>query len=262
MSVPFSAASTPARLTESEWELTATPDWSQGRTLFGGLVAAAVTHAMSNAVADELALRTLSVMFAAPIETGSAQIATSHDRTGSSTAFTSATISQDGSLRTRAQAVFAKSRESSIVVAPQPGELELSLADAPAVPYLEGVVPTFMKNFDVRWGLGDAPFSGSARGTLGGYCRHREPLTGTKALLGLLDVWPPAVLPMANGPAAGSTVSWTAHILRQPPTDPTAWYEFRYDTVAAEQGYATYVGTLSCEGAVIAWTEQLAAIFA
>jgi hypothetical protein len=67
---------------------------------------------------------------------------------------------------------------------------------------------------------------------------------------------------MATGPTAASTVSWTAHILRDPPADPAAWYTFRYDTVAAEQGYATIVGTLSCDGEAIAWSEQLAAVYA
>ena len=32
--------------------------------------------------------------------------------------------------------------------------------------------------------------------------------------------------------------------------------------IAAEQGYATIVGTLSCDGEAIAWTEQLAAVYA
>lgn len=257
----FSVAASPVRVGDDEWRLTAGPDWSQGRTLFGGLVGAALTHAMSEHVAPDLQLRTLSVVFAAPIYPGASEIHTQLDRLGSSTAFTSATVSQDGAQRSRAQAVFARSRESDINVAPAPPEMTTPFEQAPELPYIEGVVPVFIHHFDIRWGVGDFPFSGSARGTLGGYLRHNPPLGGTSAVLGLLDAWPPAVLPMASGPASASTVSWTAHILRDPPSNPDAWYTFRYDTVAAEQGYATMVGSLSCDGQVIAWTEQLAAVF-
>lgn len=258
----FASASVPKRLGNGEWELTAGPDWAQGRTLFGGLVGAAVAEAMTDLVPTDLSLRTLSISFAGPISPGSAQINTHLDKTGTATAFAGATVTQDGSIRTRAQAVFARTRESTIEVLPPTPEIDTSFDESPVMPYLEGIVPVCMQHFEIRWGLGDFPFTGSSRGTLGGYCRHQEPASGVGAVLGLLDCWPPAVLPMATGPTAASTVSWTAHILRDPPADPAAWYTFRYDTVAAEQGYATIVGTLSCDGEAIAWSEQLAAVYA
>lgn len=257
----FSIAASPVRVGGNEWTLTAGTDWSQGRTLFGGLVGAAVANAMSAQLAPDLQLRTLSAVFAAPISPGVSHITTHIDRVGSSTAFTSATVSQEGKLRSRAQAVFARTRESTVTVEPTPPKMTTPFDEAPELPYIEGVVPVFIQHFDVRWGIGDYPFTGSSQGTLGGYLRHKPPLCGAAAVLGLLDAWPPAVLPMATGPAFASSVSWTAHILRDPPTEPDAWYTFRYDTVAAEQGYATTVGSLSCEGKVIAWTEQLVAVF-
>lgn len=258
----FATAATPSRGVDGEWQLSAGPDWAQGRTLFGGLVAANVASAMTKLVEPDLQLRTLSLVMAGPINPGTAQIQTTLDRTGSATAFTAATVSQAGSVRTRAQAVFARTRDSAIEVIPQMGALDNTFDESPLLPYLEGIVPVCMQHFEIRWGLGDFPFSGSQRTSLGGYCRHQEPALGIEAVIGLLDCWPPAVLPMAAGPAAASTVSWTAHILREPPADPTAWYSFRYDTIAAEQGYATIVGTLSHDGDVVAWTEQLVAVYA
>lgn len=257
----FAVAAAPAQLAPHLWEYIASEHWMQGRTQFGGLVAAAMTHAMAATCDMDQRLRTLSIVFAAPIDPGVAQIETTLDRTGKSTVFSSAVLVQNGSLRTRAHAVFAHGRESSISLkAPLP-ILEFALADAEKFPYIEGVVPTFLQNFDLRLGVGAFPYSGSNDGIIGGYARHNPPIAGTSALLGLLDAWPPAILPMAAGPAAGSTVSWTAHFLREPPTDPDAWYTFRYDTVASEDGYATYVGTLACNGDVIAWSEQLSAVF-
>ena len=106
----FISASVPKRLGNGEWELTAGPDWAQGRTLFGGLVGAAVAEAMTDLVPTDLSLRTLSISFAGPISPGSAQINTHLDKTGTATAFAGATVTQDGSIRTRAQAVFARTR--------------------------------------------------------------------------------------------------------------------------------------------------------
>lgn len=260
--VPFARAATPIECKPGVWDFAAHDQWAQGRTQFGGLVAAAMTHAMAVQCPADLELRTLSVAFAAPIGAGIAQIETSLDRTGSSTAFTSAVITQDGAHKTRAQAIFVRDRESAITVEPPTPVMDRSFEQAEQFPYIEGLMPAFLQGFDLRLGVGAFPFSGAKRGVIGGYARHNPPISGMSALLGLLDAWPPAILPMATDLTSGSTVSWTAHILRTPPVDPDARYTFRYDTVASENGYATFVGTLACEGEVIAWSEQLAAVFA
>lgn len=260
--ISFVNAATPVKRNSGLWDFAAHEQWAQGRTQFGGLVAAAMTHAMADLCDDDLHLRTLSVAFAAPIAAGVAQIETALDRTGSSTAFTSAVITQDGAHRTRAQAIFVRNRDSAIAVEPVPPAMDHAFTDAQEFGYIEGLMPAFLRGFDLRLGVGAFPFSGADRGVIGGYARHQPPISGVGALLGLLDAWPPAILPMATELTAGSTVSWTAHILREPPTDPDAWYTFRYDTVASANGYATFVGTLACGGEVIAWSEQLAAVFA
>lgn len=257
----FERASTPNRSSEHTWTLEAVAEWQQGRTLFGGLVAAALTRAMSAELSNELPLRHLSITFAAPINVGQTEIMTCLDRTGSSTAFTSATVHQNGSLTTRASAVFGSARSSAISVPPAAPTFEKDFATAEQLPYVEGLVPAFLQNIDMRWAIGDYPFTGSERGTLGGYCRFDPPSAGVAAVVGLLDSWPPAVLPMANGLTAGSTITWNAHFVGPIPSDPEAWFEFRYDTVSCSDGYATYCGVLSHQGRVIAWTEQLAAIF-
>jgi acyl-CoA thioesterase len=260
---PFSQASRPEPRDDGTWAIAVTAQWAQGRTLFGGLVAANVCHAMETLVEPDQHLRSFSTNFAAPMEPGEAVLRVAMDRAGSATAFTSATIEQGGQLRSRSQAVFARNRASAISVEAIPPPLDVAFDDADTLPYIEGVVPAFMQSFDVRWGIGDFPFSGSKKATLGGYIRHREPLVaGAGGILALLDAWPPAILPMATGPTAASTISWTAHILAEIPAASEQWYEFRYDTIASKDGYATFVGTLSQNGQVIAWTEQLAAVFA
>ncbi len=258
---PFSQSALPERGDDGSLFLTATPEWAQGRTLFGGLVAANLYQAMASLAQPDQLLRSISVSFPAPISLGRARLDADLDRAGGSTSFTSATVIQDGDIRTRCHAVFARSRPSKIVVSAPLPQLDLALADAPEFPYIEGVMPEFIQKFDIRWGIGDWPFSGSDRGTLGGYIRHRDSVSGPAAILGLLDAWPPAVLPMAQGRAASSTISWTTHIVDDIPPASDAWYEFRSDTVSSRDGYATFTGTLSQQGRVIAWSEQLAAVF-
>ncbi|NQU37972.1 MAG: thioesterase family protein [Actinobacteria bacterium] len=259
---PFIEASQPKLHEDGTWAIEASPQWAQGRTLFGGLIAANVCFAMETLVQPDQVLRSISTNFAAPLSDGEAALRVELDRAGSATSFTSATVEQDGALRSRAQAVFARSRASTISVHPTPPQLDTAFDAAETLPYVEGLLPAFLQRFDIRWGIGDYPFSGSQKATLGGYIRHQRPVPGARGILGLLDAWPPAILPMAAGPAAASTVSWTAHIVSDIPAPSNEWFEFHYDTIAAKDGYATFVGTLSQNGDVIAWTEQLAAVFA
>ena len=261
-SVGFAAASQPTEIEPGRWRLTVHPGWDQGRTLFGGLVAANMANAMASFAQPEQQLRVITTSFAAPISGDSADILVRQDRVGKSTTFTSAEIWQGDELKTRAHAIFAESRPTSITSPPVPGVMERTLDEAQQLPFAEGLVPNFIKHFDLRWGVGDFPYTGSKEGKIGGYCRHQEPAGGIAGILGLLDAWPPATLPMATGPASGSSMNWTAHFVGPVPEANTDWYEFRYDTVAAANGYATFAGTLSKDGQVIAWTEQLGAIFA
>ncbi len=182
----FGTAATPTRLSRDGWSIEIDRCWSQGRTLFGGLVAANAHAAMSELVEPDQRLRSIALNFLAPLEPGTATLATAVDRRGKWTTFTSATVSQGDQLTSRIQAIYGGSRESDITVSGAVPPLERSLDEAPEMPYIEGLVPVFLKNFEIRWGHGDFPYSGSPRATLGGYCRHREPVAGAAGILGLL----------------------------------------------------------------------------
>jgi hypothetical protein len=57
----FASASVPKRLGNGEWELTAGPDWAQGRTLSAALSERQSPRAMTDLVPTDLSLRTLSI---------------------------------------------------------------------------------------------------------------------------------------------------------------------------------------------------------
>ena len=256
----FETAAAPHQITDTTWQAKLSRDWGQGRTIFGGLVGALLVNAMAPLAAPDQVLRSISLAFAAPITQDEATISTAVDRRGKSTTFTSATLVSGESFCTRASALFAADRESEFVVPGKPPALEKTFEDAIMLESGPGV-PPFMTNFELKWGAGEFPFSGSDRGVVGGYCRHKEPASGVAAIVGLIDAWPPAILPIATKPIVSSTITWTAHIIDPRVVVADDWFEFRYETTAAGNGYGSYFGTLSKDGRDVAWTEQVGAIF-
>src|SRR5690606_2805238 len=122
-------------------------------------------------------------------------------------------------------------------------------AEATPLPRVKGLVPEFTLHFDMRWGEGDAPFSRSDRGLIGGWIRFAEPTrnTGIESLLALVDAWPPSVLPMYSQPAPGSSLTWTIEFLREQPAT-GEWWQYRADTEHAADGY--------CHAAAQFWNDQ------
>jgi acyl-CoA thioesterase len=257
----FSLACQPTQVDDVTWVVDATTEWRQGRTTYGGLVAAWLANAMAPLAPEEQQMRTLSVTFAGPIAPGAAEIKTEVDRRGKSTTFTSATITSEEGIATRASAVFTRPRAASIGVEPRVPKLARSMAQAEPLPELEGLIPTFMEHFELRFGIGSLPFVGADEPLVGGYCRHREAALGVGALAGLIDAWPPAILAMANGVIPSSSVTWNIHFLDPDVHVGTDWFEFRYEALAAKDGYSTCAGTLSKDGRAVAMTEQMTAYF-
>lgn len=243
--------------------------WLQGRTVFGGLTVAAIANAMTVEVLAGIApdrvqptLRTIQYSFPAPLLPHEAIIEVTVDRRGSSATFVSAVLNQDGHVVGRANAVFGASRDSDVSKSLAAPSLDMSLDEATTFPYIEGVTPEFTRNFDMKWAVSEYPFGQGVEGIVGGYARHKSEAQGMSAILALLDVWPPSVLPMFKEPAAASSVALTMHIVEDVPViGADDWFEFKYTTQSAARGYTTEIGQLSYESKVIAWIEQLVAVF-
>lgn len=257
----FETASHPRRVTSNEYQLVADPSWSQGRTLFGGLIAANLANAMSDHAAESHLLRVISVAFQAPVPPTGATIRTSLDRRGGSTSFVSATVDTNGQQSARATAVFAANRDTDLRVPAIPATMPLPREQSSELPFVAGIVPDYLQHLEVSLAYGGFPFSGQGDGNLGGYGRHRAPAVGPGAILGLLDAWPPAILPMAKDVIMSSTMLWTAHLIKPEALVSDNWFEFGYRTVSADNGYTISEGTLSQGSEVVAWTEQVGAVF-
>lgn len=249
---------------ESRWQAQITPDWLQGRTVFGGTIAALAYRAMRHEVSADRKLITLDVSFIGPIQPGPINITTRVLRAGGYVTHTAADIINDaGETLVRISAVFGSPRETSkISVTPDTPHPSMPREKGTEFPFIPGITPEFSKHFEYWLTEGEFPYSGSKSGTIGGYFRHKTPHNDPlEAVIALLDAWPPAVIPMSNKPFAASTVRWTCHFLNEIPADFDDYYWFRDETLAAKFGYGTTIATLTAGDQVIAWAEQLIAVF-
>jgi len=124
----FETASALTRTGDTTWTATLPPDWSQGRTTFGGLQAAIATSAAAEVAGPERRVRTLDVGFAAPLVAGPVEVSAEVLGSGRSVTQVQVSLRQDGVLGCRAYVVAGTDRASSIAVpAPPPG----SPADSP-----------------------------------------------------------------------------------------------------------------------------------
>ncbi len=224
-------------------------------------------------------LRTLDVAFVAPLPPGEVVLEAEVLGEGKSTIQVEVSVYAGGPggrvLGCRVFAVAGASRPSGVRVEPAPAVRQAGdpAGQGAELPYVPGVSPAFVQHMEYRWCSPFWPFSSSGpEGALtDGWVRHRTPAEGLPALIGLLDAWPPALLPMFSTPAPASTVRWSIHFAgadaegRPRVTEAGAgkqwvWNELR--TVQAGDGYATtYASTYDADGRLLAWSEQLIAVY-
>lgn len=250
------------------------PTWGQGRATFGGLVAALLYRraaAVLIARGEDLVgkpPRALSFSFVAPLAPGDADVTVDVLRAGKNVIQVQASIVQDGQVAAVMLGSFGATRESSIIIAPAAAPAWPEPSTLESMPYIPSVTPEFFQHFDFRWTVGQLPFvpPPAETGDMGGWVRFRQPtpVIGFDHLLGLVDSWPPAVLPMFRKPAPISTLAWSIEF-----TDaalPASGEEFvRYlaQTDFSTQGYAHINSrTWRADGTLLAIGRQTVAIFA
>ncbi len=249
---------------ENRWQATITPDWLQGRTAFGGTIAALAYRALRTEVAADRKLITLDVIFIAPIVPGLTNIHTQILRAGGYVTQAAADfVDDEGQILVRITAVFGSSRDSSkISVTPEVPKPSMEREKGTQFPFIPGITPEFSQHFDYWLTEGDLPYSGSKAALIGGFVRlktpHSDPL---ESAIAILDAWAPAVIPMSKTPFPASTVRWTCHFLNEIPNDFNDYFWFRDEALAAKSGYGTTIATLTAGNQIIAWTEQLIAVF-
>ncbi|MCB9680702.1 MAG: thioesterase family protein [Alphaproteobacteria bacterium] len=241
----------------------ADPTWSQGPGLFGGLVAAFLAEAVEATVdAPERRLRSLTLQLAAPVRPGRVDVEVDVVRQGSKATLLTARVLTDGVPCVHALATCAADRAGpSLDTVPMP-----PLPDVDAMRRLDlagAQAPAFTRHLDYRFGIGDLPYRGAARGELGGWVRFADGARPTApTVAALLDAWPPAVVVAIAGPAIATTMELTLDFLAPPPAvaDDAPWC-FHGLTTWAGNGYAEEVGALwTVDGTPVGRMRQLRAV--
>jgi len=266
----FSTALELTALGEQRWAAELPSDWAQGRTTFGGLIAALAARAAILVVGEQRPLRTLDLAFVSPLPAGPAEVDVEVLSAGKAVTQLVVSVRSGGTLGARVHVVAGAARPSGLRVETGPTEM---VAGDPAeqglaLPYLAGITPAFGQHLEYRWCSETFPFTGGGPETARviGWVRHRTPAHGLEAKLALLDAWPPVILRMASGPIPASTVRWAIHLAATDDLEagsevdrPWVWYEAR--AVQCADGYATAYASMYAGDRLLAWSEQLIVVY-
>ncbi|KZY64581.1 hypothetical protein A3737_36650, partial [Oleiphilus sp. HI0065] len=223
--------------------------WMQGRAGFGGLVAALVYESMRKQLSQPAPVRCLQISFVGPVDDSELELTSEILREGKNVSQVLGRGLQNGQTKVIVQGSFGAGRESAIDLAPERLSLNGSVNDTTKLPYIEGAIPEFTRNFDYRY-LTPFPFMGSDKPYLEGYVRFAEsPKVMTEAhLLGLVDAWPPTPLPMMKSLCMASSLSWTIEFIQpQPSLRPDEYTQYRAEIIESSGGYAYAKALISNE---------------
>ena len=237
--------------------------WWVARGPHGGYVAALLLRAMSAAVPDPARPpRSFTAHFAAAHNEGPLEIVTTVERDGRSLSTVSARAEQDGRVMALALCAFSTEWQAPAFDDAPPPEVASAEDAFPVPPEGEGI-PPFLANFDMRWAIGEAFFSGADRAEVGGWIRTREPETAdAPAIAALMDAWPPVVFPRVTERIVCPTVDLTIHFRTPFPLEgakPEDFYLTRFTSKLLREGFFEEDGEMwGPDGRLIAQSRQLA----
>jgi acyl-CoA thioesterase len=242
-------------------------DWMQGRTVYGGLVAAMALKSMRRHVPRERKVRSLLFSFIGPLSSDPFFIQRQVLRSGKSVTTVEAKVVQNDIICSTAVGSFGADRDSKIQIAPTK-RLEMPApSKALELPYIEGLTPAFTRHFDYRWAIGEFPFSGKGGGEIGGWINFKEETNclTEEWLIALADAWPTPVLSKLKEPAAASTLTWAlefVHLDRMACSE-NEWWAYHCIVDSAERGYAHERSAVwDPEGQLAIFSRQTTSVFA
>ncbi|MCM5678100.1 thioesterase family protein [Schlegelella sp. S2-27] len=236
-------------------------DWLQGRTTFGGLIAACAVQAMRDVAGSawdgHVALLALQTSFVGPVGLGTMDVSVQVLREGRNLRQLQATATQQGQTAAVLLAVFGVQRTTALPpLEPAQPEVERRAADLPALPFLPGVTPNFTQHLDFRWAEGQPPFTGGDFWHSRIHVRLKDPQPAAHELLAVMlaDAAPtPALTRLAQrGPA--SSVTWALELAVPDATDDdcSGFWRIDKDTRAAAGGYVNETTRLWTPGGRLA----------
>lgn len=264
---PFASLIDPPQNGAGNAQISVPNDWMQGRTVYGGLVAAMTLTSMRGLVPGERKIRSLVFSFVGPLTSDPFRIDSRILRSGKSVTTIESKVIQNDAVCTAAIGSFGGDRNSQVRVDPA-SRMEMPAPEQSLeLPYIDGLTPAFTRHFDYRWAIGELPFTGKGGDELGGWINFRETtdcLT-EEWLIALADAWPTPVLSMLKEPAAASTLTWALQFIHldRLTCSPNDWWAYHCHVETAERGYAHERGTVwDPEGRLAVYSHQTTTVFA
>lgn len=244
----------------------ASPDWTQGRAVFGGLVGTLMAQAAQRTLPADRTARSLLINFVSPLSAAPFEVNVSVLRAGRAMSQVHVQVVQEGNVTATLSGAYGAPRQTSLDLKGDAPDSLAGIESLTKLPYVAGLSPQCTQFFEYFITKESAPFSGSAKGHMEGYVRHTSPgPTDAAGLLILLDAWPPVVLPMLSAPASLSTVTWMIDFLGEPAAPGTlsdAAFAYKADATFVHAGYASSEARLwSPSGELLAASRQLVAEF-
>lgn len=243
--------------------------WSQGRTIYGGLVAGILMHKAVVTIADPSKhLLSCHTTFVGPVKQGRVELSAEILRQGKSVTTLEVRLWQEGAVQSILIASFGAQRTSSISV---PVAIE-----APQYPDITGLeyvkhhplAPECFKQMEMAWVEGQYPCSASAQPDFGGYFRFNPALHDNREMnvadvMVAFDMWPPGVLPMFKSMAPASSLTWQVSCVYPLQAKLHDWLKYKVVTDYAEKGYSTEHAYLwDQQNRLIAIARQTVTVFA
>lgn len=237
------------------------PEWMQGRTLYGGASAALCVEGARRAFPGMPMLRAAQFAFIGPAG-GEVRIASTLLRRGRSAATVNVDLTSEAGIGVRALLTYAAARAGDKI------HTDLPAPDAPppedCEPFYKRGRPAFGVQFEARTVSGVYPGAGETAPDILAWYRHkdrshdREP----SALIALADVPPPAAMGLVPRPAAISSMTWSMELLNEVRPDDDGWRLLRSTAVTLADGYSSQSMMLwDRHGLPLLISRQLVAVF-
>jgi acyl-CoA thioesterase len=248
---------------DSQFRITVTEDWGQGRATFGGLIAAAGNEAMRRLVASDRPLRSLQTTFVGPASAGTWSMHARVLRVGRAVTLARCDILDGDHVAAIQVGVYGLARPSIVTVKPPVTQAPRQIDEINEMRFQPERSPPFLQHFVHRWALGAKPFSGTRSNTIC-FIRHRDPSPLTEShIVALVDCIPTPALSMLAAPAPASSLVWNLEFFEHEfGFSPQEWWRIDTDLDAAKEGYVNQTGLLQDpKGQPIALSRQVFAVF-
>ncbi len=248
---------------DSQFRITVTEDWGQGRATFGGLVAAAGNEAMRRLVPADRPLRSLQTTFVGPAAAGTWSMHARVLRVGKAVTLAHCDVVAGDQVVAIQVGVYGLARQSLVCVRPPVAAAPRRFEEINDMRFQPERSPPFLQHFAHRWALGARPFSGTCSNSIC-FIRHRDPSPLTEShVVALVDCIPTPALSMMTAPAPASSLVWNLEFFEHElGFGSDQWWRIDTQIDAASEGYVNQTGLLlDPTGRPVALTRQIFAVF-